>query len=311
MILLYGIPEDSPISLVRDHLNRAGAHFHFLDHRDIFNSKIEYTLDKKQVVHTTLYAPGATIDFSEVTAAYTRPYNFMDYPAMEGKTINDPIAIAAMGFESQLMASLDASNAFVVNKSEAAASNNSKPYQLSVIEAAGFNIPITLITNEPDEARDFIRKHKDCIYKSISGVRSIVKRIGESHYEYLDDVSWCPTLFQKVVDGTNYRVHVIRDEVFAVRIESDNLDYRYGNTRMFPEELPVEIAEKCRQLNSLWGLHLSGIDLMRTPDNEWYCFEVNTSPAYSYFEQISGVHISAAIAKVLIEIDSITKQNSL
>src|SRR5450759_5277004 len=172
MILLYGISEDSPMSLVRAELDNAGADYRFLDHRNIFNSTIEYKYSKKKPAEIIIHSTGLTIDFSEVTAVYTRPYNFMDYGEMNGKAPDDPIAIVAMGFENQFMSCLDASDAFIVNKSEPSASNNSKPYQLSLIKEAGLKIPITFITNEPIEARQFIKENTDCIYKSISGVRS-------------------------------------------------------------------------------------------------------------------------------------------
>ena len=63
---------------------------------------------------------------------------------------------------------------------------------------------------------------------------------------------------------------------------------------MIAEELPTDIADKCKMLNTVLGLHFSGIDLMLTPDNKWYCFEVNTSPAYSYFQLNTGLQISKA-----------------
>lgn len=224
----------------------------------------------------------------------------MDYAEMDGKSSTDALAITAMGFENQFMSCLDAADAFIINKSGPSASNNSKPYQLSVIKEAGLKIPVTFITNDSISAKQFIKSNKDCIYKSISGVRSIVQKVSESHYEYMDDVQWCPTLFQKVVPGVNYRAHVIKDDIFTVRIASDKLDYRYGKTTMFVEELPADIAQKCRNLTAALGLHFSGIDLMRTPDNEWYCFEVNPSPAYSYFQLNSGLKISKALAAILI-----------
>src|ERR1041385_6912485 len=128
MILLYGIYEDSPISLVKDELENAGADYCFLNHRNIFSSSIECTLNEEKSAEGTIHSPGLTIDFSQVTAAYARPYNFMDYAEMKGKSSDDPLAIAAMGFENQLMSCLDASDGFIVNKSEPSASNNSKPY---------------------------------------------------------------------------------------------------------------------------------------------------------------------------------------
>ena len=79
------------------------------------------------------------------------------------------------------------------------------------------------------------------------------------------------------------------------------LDYRYGNTTMIAETLPADIAVKCRALNSLLGLYFSGIDLIRTPEDEWYCLEVNPSPAYSYFQYKSDEPISQALCAFLMD----------
>lgn len=47
------------------------------------------------------------------------------------------------------------------------------------------------------------------------------------------------------------------------------------------------------------NLPLAGIDLRRTPQDEWYCFEVNPSPAFSFYEQITGQPIARAVALLL------------
>jgi len=289
------------MNMVHEELVQSGADIFYLDHRDIFNCEIEHTYSKEKGERCLLHNRGRILDMKDVGAAYIRPYNFREYEEMQGRNIDDPVAIKAGGFEMYLTAWLDASDAYVVNRSAPSATNNSKPLQLSLLRQAGFKIPETLITNSAPEAKHFLKANSDVIFKSISGVRSIVEKVSAAHELQLDDVQWCPTLFQKVVPGNNYRVHVVNDEVFAVRIESDRLDYRYGNTTMEAEELPAEIAGKCCKITSSLGLHLSGIDLMRTPAGEWYCFEVNPSPAYSYFEMNSGVPVSKAIAKALIQ----------
>jgi glutathione synthase/RimK-type ligase-like ATP-grasp enzyme len=46
-------------------------------------------------------------------------------------------------------------------------------------------------------------------------------------------------------------------------------------------------------------LPVAGIDLRRTPEGEWYCFEVNPSPAFTYYESRTGQPIGRAIAKLL------------
>jgi len=35
------------------------------------------------------------------------------------------------------------------------------------------------------------------------------------------------------------------------------------------------------------------------PDGEWYCFEINPSPGFIYYERHSGLPISAALADLL------------
>jgi len=222
---------------------------------------------------------------------------------MQARPRNDPLAQKAAGFEMQLMAWLDSSPALVLNRAEPSATNGSKPYQLTVIQQVGLRIPETFISNDVTAVRKFLLENPDSIYKSISGIRSIVRRVSDTHLAFIDDVSWCPTLFQRVVPGINYRVHVLNGQVFAARIESSELDYRYGRTTMTVGDLPVDVAAKCLELTARLGLGFSGIDLMRTPSDEWYCFEVNPSPAYSYFERCSGLPICNALAEFLMEAD--------
>ncbi len=294
---------DTPMSMVHDELEKAGAAFFFLDHRKIFSSDIEYTYSQETGTKCIVHFNGTCIDLDTITVAYVRPYNFRDYREMEGKAFNDPMAEKAAGFEQQLMSYLDASGAIVINKSDPSATNNSKPYQLSVIRKAGLSIPETFISNDGSLVRRFLDKTGEAVYKSISGVRSIVHKVADAHLEFIEDVEWCPTLFQKVVPGVNYRAHVLKNEIYTVRIESDKLDYRYGQTTMVAEELPAEVAEKCYKLNAMLGLHFSGIDLMRTDEDEWFCFEVNPSPAFSYFQLNSGLPISAGLARFIMEMD--------
>ena len=294
--------EDEPLAMARAALEKTGAEFFFLDHKKIFTAEIEYAFSAG-TARCTVTQGEAAIDLASVRAAYVRGSSFYDYEEMRDRPRDDPLALRAAGFELQLTAFLDASDALVINRSDPSATNNSKPYQLTVIRQAGLGIPETFISNDAEAARRFLSANPDSIYKSISGIRSIVRRVSDAQYGFMDDVNWCPALFQRVVEGSNYRAHVLNDLVLAVRIESSQLDYRYGHTTMVAAELPAEVAGKCRRLSSMLGLHFSGIDLMRTPDDEWYCFEVNSSPGYSYFEQGSGQPISAALARLMIDAD--------
>ena len=299
MILLWGSMRDDPMVMVRAALTQAGADAVFLDHEKIFTSTIDCTFDDRGE-RCTVTAGDMVLDMAAVTVAYVRGSNFYDYPEMRDVPRDAPLAMQAASFEAQLIAWLDSSGALVINRSGPSASNNSKPYQLAAIRSAGFRVPETFLTNDAEAARAFVSANPDVVYKSISGTRSIVRPLQERQRGFLDDVNWCPTCFQELLAGTNYRAHVVGDRVLAVRIESDQLDYRYGRSTIVEAELPPDVAERCRRLTKLLGLHFSGIDLMRTGEGEWYCFEVNPSPAFSYFEAASGQPIAAALARFML-----------
>ena len=116
-------------------------------------------------------------------------------------------------------------------------SNSSKPYQAQLIRNHGFKVPETLITSDPDLVRKFQLKHKRIIYKSISGVRSVVHELEDSDLDRLDSIRWCPVQFQEFVDGTNIRVHVVNTMAFSTSVYSDITDYRYAHTEGGDAEL--------------------------------------------------------------------------
>jgi glutathione synthase/RimK-type ligase-like ATP-grasp enzyme len=48
-------------------------------------------------------------------------------------------------------------------------------------------------------------------------------------------------------------------------------------------------------LTASLGLEMGGIDLKRTPEGEYVCFEVNPSPAYSCFDRESAEAVAEAL----------------
>ncbi len=60
------------------------------------------------------------------------------------------------------------------------------------------------------------------------------------------------------------------------------------------------LAAVHRALSSSLNLPVAGIDLRRTPDGRWYCFEVNPSPGFTYFQKETHQAIDETIARLLI-----------
>ncbi|TKB91036.1 MAG: RimK domain-containing protein ATP-grasp [Nitrospira sp.] len=193
----------------------------------------------------------------------------------------------------------------VVNRRQASHTNMSKPYQLRLIAQFGFQVPKTLITMVPEEARRF---YDDCqgrvIYKSISAERSIVKPLTPEDFSRLEQIRYCPVQLQETIPGTDLRIHTVGDRLFATEVLSDGTDYRYAereNKQRTMRAVELEPGLQTRCLNMAKGLELSlsGIDLRRTPDGAYYCFEVNTSPGFTFFENHTGQRIGDALADLL------------
>jgi glutathione synthase/RimK-type ligase-like ATP-grasp enzyme len=72
---------------------------------------------------------------------------------------------------------------------------------------------------------------------------------------------------------------------------------------MRPVELPEDIRLRCLEVSAALDLPLAGIDLLRDAEDRWWCFEVNPSPAYSCFEEPTGLPIAAALARWLAGFD--------
>ena len=218
----------------------------------------------------------------------------------------DPTDLAALRAEGDLslMALLEDLECPVVNRIGGGLSNNSKPYQALVISRMGLKVPPTLVTSDPTAARAFHAEHGDVIYKSASGIRSIVRRLGPDQLARLYLLRDGPAQFQAFIPGRNIRVHTVGDRAFATVIESEAVDYRYAHldgltARLEPITLPPTVEAACIRLAHAFDLLFAGIDLKETLDGEFYCFEVNPSPGFLYYERHTGQPISTALAELL------------
>jgi hypothetical protein len=303
MILLCGIRSESPVEMVADALGEIGAEYRIVHQRDVAGYAIRWSVGPRGI-EGELKLDDERIDLAAVRAVYPRLMDDRILPELEGLADDDPARRHARAFHEALTRWFEVAPARVVNRAEPQGSNGSKPYQAQLIAAHGFAPPPTLITNDPGAVLEFRKAHGRIIYKSISAVRSIVKELCEADLARLDRIGWCPVQFQAAIEGVNIRVHVVDEEVFPTEIASTHIDYRYarrngGKTTLAAITLPVAVSDKCVALARGLGLPFAGIDLMRTPGGDYYCFEVNPQPAFSYFQANTGQPIAMAVARYL------------
>lgn len=302
MSLLWGIWQDGPLKAVCEALQRQRAPFFFLDQRGLLNAEVELSVGG---VEGFIRTGDRTCDLGTLRSVYVRYYDSRRLPEIEQAGENSAPWRHAQAIDETLGSWLEVTPALVINRLSAMASNNSKPYQLSLIRSFGFETPETLITTDAQAAREFWERHGTVVYKSISGVRSIVSRLTVEHVGRLEDLHWCPTQFQQYIPGRDYRVHIVGHEAFACEIDANVDDYRYagrrgGYVKLKPCSLPGDCADRCRTLTASLGLVIAGLDLRQTPEGRWYCFEVNTAPAFTYYEAATAHPIADAVASLLV-----------
>lgn len=304
MVVLCGIPTESTLALVRERLEEMRVPHLVLSQRRFDETGFRFEIRNGEVAGE-LSLDGRTWDLRQFTAVYTRLMDDRFLPELEKQPAGSRLRLRSRAWHDAVMHWYEIAPIAVVNRSAAMSSNGSKPLQAQMIVRHGFLTPETLITSDPALARTFITEHGRVVFKSASGVRSIVTEVEEGDLARLEHIRWCPVQFQAFVPGRNVRVHVVGDEVFATGIDTEATDYRYAHRQrgaaatLFEVELSDDVAAQAIGLARDLGLAFAGIDLKITPADDVYCFEVNPSPGYSYYESQTGQGISGALARYL------------
>jgi hypothetical protein len=295
VILCFGYGDDPSLAQTIDAARQKGADLLVVDQRQLTH----VNLLVEDITKSSGYfeVRGARMPLSEIEAVYARPLSAVAVADAEAHARGRALVDLVVEW-------LDVAPGRIVNRPSSMTSNSSKPLQAQLIAGCGWAIPPTLVTNVPNEVRRFAERHPDVVFKSTSGIRSIVRVLDQAACARLEQVRVLPTQFQARVCGTDLRVHVVGSEVFATEITSDAVDYRYaahdGNDcRLRAVTIDDELAGRCVDLARRLHLPFAGLDLRRRPDGEIVCFEVNPMPGYSFYEAETGQPISAALVRYL------------
>lgn len=196
--------------------------------------------------------------------------------------------------------------------------------------ALGFEIPDTLITNDPAELLDFYRRHDGRIISKMTN-QTLNNRFAAPHFNRFTEVvtprdiayfrssRHSATLFQGYVPKRlELRVTVVGERVFAAEIHSQETNhtrhdwrrYDHGATPVYPHDLPGEIAALCKRLVADLGLCYGAIDLVLTPDDRYVFLEINPNGQFLWIERLTDLPISRAVAELLLCAES-ARQPSL
>jgi glutathione synthase/RimK-type ligase-like ATP-grasp enzyme len=185
-----------------------------------------------------------------------------------------------------------------------------KPYQLAMAQRIGLRVPETLITSDPVRAQQFIEEHRGrVVHKAMTSPRHAfvdTRRWQAAHRGALHELLVGPAIFQQLVEGpTDIRATIVGQEIYAAAISTEQsragLDSRLDldvPTTAF--EIPRDITAQLQSLMAALGLTFATIDLKVDDAGQLHFLELNPQGQFLYIEILTGLPISAAVARLLV-----------
>ena len=192
---------------------------------------------------------------------------------------------------------LETTEAHVVNRPDAQPHNGAKALHEWWIADQGLDVPDSLTTSDKDQLVAFARAG-GTIVKPASGMRANTRLVTGSELDtYQPDQG--PVHLQRHVSGDDVRAHVIGEQVIAVRVRSELVDYRRkgGNRRWWAIDVPEDLASTLVAATARLGLSFAGWDFKVDTDERYWCLEANPMPGYTMYDGwLDGAISDALIA---------------
>jgi glutathione synthase/RimK-type ligase-like ATP-grasp enzyme len=217
------------------------------------------------------------------------------------------------------LAALSSERIWINHPSKASWLEGNKLAQMKLAREAGFDVPPTLLSNNPDEIARFAGSFDHVAVKSQGGAWRRLPG-GEMSVAYTQrctgdelDASQlalrrAPVMVQPYLDKAyELRVTVVDEKVFVCRIDSQaskrtKVDWRH-DVEAVPHHLldpsPVE-TNQFRAFLHAAGLRYAAIDLACTPDGKTYFLDLNPEGQFGWIEALTGAPITSALAEGLL-----------
>lgn len=196
-------------------------------------------------------------------------------------------------------------SALWVNSPLLARAGENKAYQLHQAHEAGFSVPDTLISNDPEQISAFVAQYDQVIFKTFTPhlwLDQTNTRASIAHARLLDrsaeidprSLAICPGIFQRyVAKQADLRVTVIGDQQFAMQLHSragdEYVDWRShaheANFLAQATEIDGATAGSIRRLMHSMGLNYGCVDLVRDHAGALHFLEVNQSGQFLFAER--------------------------
>jgi glutathione synthase/RimK-type ligase-like ATP-grasp enzyme len=208
-----------------------------------------------------------------------------------------------------------------------------KLLQLRTAADVGFEVPQTIITNQPKSALDFADQvNGDLAIKSLGAISVMQDEVGRAvQYgiftrrinsgelaELSDKIGHMPTLFQKFIPKhSELRVTCIGEQVFTCQIRTragdiTSDDYRFDtpNLQHTAIECP-ELTTRLHEYMKAFDLNFGCFDFIVSERGEVVFLECNCNGQWLWVQERTGQPIGEAIASQLLRHSNATREHDV
>jgi len=196
------------------------------------------------------------------------------------------------------------SDAVWVNPAASAERAKNKPFQLRVAQQCGLKIPETLISNNPDDIRHFVKGQKGgAIYKTLTpgtwtdGDDTLITFVNRVTDDMLKDdmvLSVTPGIYQGLVDKAyELRANIFGHHIVATRINNQGsertaLDWRPNvyETSLDMYQLPSAVECKLLEFMARTGLVYGAVDILCDTNGNYIFLEVNQAGQFLWIDDM-------------------------
>lgn len=177
-----------------------------------------------------------------------------------------------------------------------------KLIQLRWAQAAGLNIPRTIVTQECEQLEAFVRDVGTPVItkklRGLTGQRLETVRLSDPADIPCPVLRACPTMVQEEIPGSRHlRLVVWGDTMHMFQLESEALDWRPAHPKAsFVPNMDQGFASKIRAFMRLSGLQMGSFDFKLDAAGEPVFLEVNQQGQFLFLQEDTGVDLARSFA---------------
>ncbi len=316
VVLIIGEHEDWSATSVADQLTKRGVLTYRLDTADFPQRMKMSAFHRSKSWSCRVQTEIGQLNLEEVTGVYYRKPRQFDISAAlsepERRFARAQARVGVAGLLSSMRVRW-------MSHPSKIADAEYKPGQLDVAAEVGLQTPATLITNDPEQVREFATEEHRLVIKPLAepiiheggGYTPIYARLLDLHeLDNLVGIETTAHMFQAWVPKRfEVRVTAVGREAFAVAIhansEAAHVDWRSDYTALRYEVIrcPKEILDSIHRYLDSYELSYGAFDFVVTPDGSWFFLECNASGQWGWLAEECQLPIAATIADELARTD--------